>query len=228
MQAPFADPLSGLDGRDTVGSYTELPLIGRDTEMYVICALLDTVVLNRPTGARALTISGDIGVGKSRLLAEMFTEARKRGFRVLEGRTYELGCMFPYLPFIEALRPVLSSSLTEDLRRYMGLEGDKSDGSGARLSVEEPTSPTPAGDHKGPPHTTLPPSPLRTVEEISLIGTPLVAALARLFPDLPQMLQVTISHEVLSPDQEKFRLFDAVATLLGTYGDGAARAVGYR
>src|SRR5579884_982046 len=154
MQAPFADPLSGLE-------ISGLPLIGRETEMYVIRALLDTVALNRPSGARALTISGDMGVGKSRLLAEMFTEARKRGFRVLEGRTYESGRMFPYLPFIEALRPVMFSSPAGDLRRYVGLEGD----------------------------------PSRGQEEISLTGMPMVTALARLFPDLPGRLGITISPD---------------------------------
>ena len=82
MQAPFADPLSGLE----LLSKT-LPLVGRDTEMQLICELLDTVALNRPVGARALTISGDVGVGKSRLLAEMCIQGSARGFRVLEGRT---------------------------------------------------------------------------------------------------------------------------------------------
>jgi hypothetical protein len=61
MQAPFADPLSGLEGREGLiraalrsaeGPYKELPLIGRETEMYVICALLDTVALNRPSTRR--------------------------------------------------------------------------------------------------------------------------------------------------------------------------------
>src|SRR5712692_2816458 len=201
MQAPFADPLSGLElpGKD-------LPLVGRETEMYIIRALLDTVALNRPTGARALTISGDIGVGKSRLLAELYTEARVRGFRVLEGRTYESGRMFPYLPFIEALRPILHSSPVEGaelaerlsiLRRYTGLDAaSRGSQSGAMQADEYQTS---ISD---------------TVESISLTGAPLVAALARLFPDLPKMLHVTIAPEMLSPDQEKFRLFDAVATLL--------------
>ncbi len=83
MQAPFADPLSGLELLTK-----PLPLVGRDLEMQLICALLDTVALDRQVGARALTISGDMGVGKSRLLAEMCVEARARGFRVLEGRAY--------------------------------------------------------------------------------------------------------------------------------------------
>ncbi|HEX9134736.1 MAG TPA: AAA family ATPase, partial [Ktedonobacteraceae bacterium] len=182
MQAPFADPLSGLELLSK-----PLPLVGRDTEMQLICALLDTVALDRPVGARALTISGDMGVGKSRLLAEMCEQGSVRGFRVLEGRTYETGAMFPYLPFIEALRPVLRSSSVQQLRRYAGL------------------------DHKddlSPPMDA----------PISLMGTPLVAALARLFPELPRVVRVTITPEVLSPDQEKFRLFDAVATLLEQMG----------
>src|SRR5260221_13881257 len=54
----------------------------------------------------------------------------------------------------------------------------------------------------------------RTSDPISLTGAPLVTALARLFPELPQILRTSITPEVLSPDQEKFRLFDAVATLL--------------
>src|SRR5712692_3537312 len=175
MQAPFADPLSGLELLAK-----SLLLVGRDTEMQVISALLDTVALDKPVGARALTISGDMGIGKSRLLAEMCREARARGFRVLEGRTYESGGMFPYLPFIEALRPVLRSSSVGQMRRYVGLD------------TADSTS----------------------TEEISLIGPPLVTALARLFPELPRILQVTTTSEVLSADQEKFRLFDAVATLL--------------
>jgi DNA-binding CsgD family transcriptional regulator/tetratricopeptide (TPR) repeat protein len=178
MQAPFADPLSGLE----LLSKT-LPLVGRDTEMQLICELLDTVALDKPVGARALTISGDVGVGKSRLLAEMCIQGNARGFRVLEGRTYEAGARFPYLPFIEALRPVLRSSSVQQLRRYVGLD------------QENDTS-----------------HPIDT--PISLIGTPLVAALARLFPELPRVVRVTLTPEVLSPDQEKFRLFDAIATLL--------------
>lgn len=178
MQAPFADPLSGLE------QLTQpLPVVGRDTEMQVICSLLDTVALDRPVGARALTISGDIGVGKSRLLAEMYIQGRTRGFRVLEGRTYESGAMFPYLPFIEALRPVLRSSSTQQLRRYVGLDREEN----VSLPVNDP---------------------------ISLTGTPLVTALARLFPELPMLVRVTITPEILSPEQEKFRLFDAIATLL--------------
>jgi len=187
MQAPFADPLSGLELLSSA-----LPLVGRETQMQAIRAVLETVALNRPIGARAVMISGEMGMGKSRLLAEMYLEARARGFHVLEGRTYESGGMFPYLPFIEALRPVIRTSTTEELRQYIGHA-------------------YPPGDL---PATGEQETRAAIAEVTSLTGTPLVAALARLFPDLPRMLHVTIEPEVLSPDQEKFRLFDAVATIL--------------
>lgn len=193
VQAPFADPLLGLDVLNK-----GLPLLGRETEMQLIRFLLNTVALDLPSGPRSMTISGEIGVGKSRLLAEMYGEARQLGFRVLEGRTYESGSMFPFLPFIEALRPVLRSSSPEKLRHYLGLTVSSLDSGNHHNQEGEEENDT---------------EPL-TLEIISLIGMPLIAALARLFPELPRLVGVHVLPEVLSPDQEKFRLLDAVATLL--------------
>ncbi len=96
----------------------------------------------------------------------------------------ESGAMFPYLPFIEALRPVLRTSNAKQLRHYVGLEFENI------KSFSSRTNP------------------------IFLMGTPLVTALSGLFPELPKMMQVAVASEVLSPDQVKFRLFDSVATLL--------------
>jgi DNA-binding CsgD family transcriptional regulator len=177
MQAPFADPFLGFELITK-----SLQLVGRDSELRLICSLLDTVALNRQAGARAVTISGEIGVGKSRLLAEMSVEARSRGFRILEGRAYEASAMFPYLPFMEALRPVLRSASPQQLRRYVGLEDE----------YMESYSSNP----------------------ISLYSTPLVTALSSLFPELPGMVQVAVTSEILTPDQVKFRLFESLATLL--------------
>ena len=88
------------------------------------------------------------------------------------------------MPFIEALRPVLRSSNAKQLRHYVGLDAEDNESSS---SITNP---------------------------ISLMGTPLVTALSSLFPELPRMVQVAVISEVLSPDQVKFRLFDAIATLL--------------
>ena len=84
MQAPFADPLSGLERlRPT------LPMVGRDRELAAIHTLLDTVQHDWPVGARALTISGEMGIGKTRLLAALCQEARERDFLVLSASAYE-------------------------------------------------------------------------------------------------------------------------------------------
>lgn len=180
MQAPFVDPFSGLDAPGKA-----LPLVGREGETRVIRSLLENVASRAPVGVQALIMSGEVGIGKSRLLEAMCTMAANRGFVVLEGRAYESGSMFPYLPFIEALRPLIRSSSRDTLRRYLGIDPPSED------------------DFPGPP-----------AEIISLVGPPLVTAFCQLFPELPQKLHVTLAQEVLSPDQEKFRLFDAVATLL--------------
>ncbi len=76
-------------------------LVGRDGELTRLLGLLDDARAGRP--AHAL-ISGDAGVGKTRLVAELATRAAERGFLVLSGRCAELGDSIPYLPLADALR----------------------------------------------------------------------------------------------------------------------------
>ncbi len=179
MQAPFVDPLSRLEQFKAA-----LPLLGREAEMQVTRLLLRTVAMDAPQGARALTISGEMGIGKTRLLAALYAEAQQDGFRVLEASAYEAGNMPPYFPFVEALRPFLRSVSTQKLRRYTGL-----------IASEQAAGSDECGN-------------------LALNSTALITALARLFPGLPTLLQSEQESEILSPEQEKFRLLDAVATLL--------------
>jgi DNA-binding CsgD family transcriptional regulator len=51
-----------------------------------------------------LLVSGDAGVGKTRLLTELAVDAAIRGFTVLSGRCAELADSVPYLPLADALR----------------------------------------------------------------------------------------------------------------------------
>jgi DNA-binding CsgD family transcriptional regulator len=176
MQAPFFDPFPGQGPADNA-----LPLAGREMEMQIVRSTLTGVVRETPGSPHALILSGDPGIGKSRLLEEICRASGEPGFRVLMGSAYESGCLFPYLPFIEALRPVLRSASLPQLRAYLGLDSEAGEQAGA---------------------------------DLSLIGPPLVTAFSQLFPDLCRRLQVPPLQEVLSPEQEKFRLFDAVATLL--------------
>ncbi len=76
-------------------------LVGRDAELSQLLALLDTAAAGQPV---VTLISGDAGVGKTRLVTELAARARDRGFTVLSGRCAELGDAVPYLPLADALR----------------------------------------------------------------------------------------------------------------------------
>ncbi|WP_433556899.1 helix-turn-helix transcriptional regulator [Pseudonocardia xinjiangensis] len=86
-------------------------LVGRRHEVTALAAALDRAVEGRPTG---VLLSGDAGVGKSRLVAETVERAEAAGFVVLLGRCTDAAeASLPYLPFTEvvgsltALRPAL-------------------------------------------------------------------------------------------------------------------------
>jgi DNA-binding CsgD family transcriptional regulator/DNA polymerase III delta prime subunit len=76
-------------------------LVGRETELRRLLALLDDAAAGRPVVA---LVSGDAGVGKTRLVTELSEAARGRGFAVLTGRCAELADTVPYLPLADALR----------------------------------------------------------------------------------------------------------------------------
>ncbi len=76
-------------------------LVGRSGELRRLLDLLDDAAEGRPTHA---LISGDAGVGKTRLVSELAARAAGHGFTVLSGRCAELGDSIPYLPLADALR----------------------------------------------------------------------------------------------------------------------------
>src|SRR6516162_8311661 len=76
-------------------------MVGRDDEIGRLLRLLDDAEAGRSVVA---LVSGDAGVGKSRLVAEVTQLAAGRGFTVLSGQCAELGDSVPYLPLADALR----------------------------------------------------------------------------------------------------------------------------
>jgi DNA-binding CsgD family transcriptional regulator len=76
-------------------------LVGRDVELDVLTGLLGTAAAGQSVVA---LVSGDGGIGKTRLAAELSAAARGRGFTVLSGRCAELAGAIPYLPLADALR----------------------------------------------------------------------------------------------------------------------------
>ncbi|WP_445030921.1 ATP-binding protein [Streptomyces sp. SAS_270] len=77
------------------------PLIGRDDELARLTGTLDRA---REGDPRAVLISGDAGVGKTRVLTEASAHAARAGMTVLTGHCVDLGDVgLPYLPFTEIL-----------------------------------------------------------------------------------------------------------------------------
>ena len=76
-------------------------MVGRDDELGRLLGLLEEAEAGR---AMVALVSGDAGVGKSRLTSEISQIAGKRDFIVLSGQCAELGDSVPYLPLADALR----------------------------------------------------------------------------------------------------------------------------
>jgi DNA-binding CsgD family transcriptional regulator len=86
-------------------------MVGRDGELSRLLTLLDDAEAGRSVVA---LVSGDAGVGKSRLISEVVMLAAGRGFTVLSGHCAELGESVPYLPLADALRGASHSSGVRD------------------------------------------------------------------------------------------------------------------
>jgi DNA-binding CsgD family transcriptional regulator len=76
-------------------------LVGRDAELARLRGLLYDAAVGRAVSG---LVSGDAGIGKSRLVAEAMQIAEREGFTVLCGQCAEIGDSVPYLPFADALR----------------------------------------------------------------------------------------------------------------------------
>jgi DNA-binding CsgD family transcriptional regulator len=78
--------------------------VGRASELERLDAALQETAAGR--GSTAL-VSGDAGIGKTRLASELARRAADAGCEVLVGRCIDLvGTELPYQPFVEALRPL--------------------------------------------------------------------------------------------------------------------------
>jgi DNA-binding CsgD family transcriptional regulator/tetratricopeptide (TPR) repeat protein len=78
--------------------------VGRQSELG---ELEQALAAARDGHGAAILITGEAGIGKTRLVSELATRAREAACEVLIGRSIDLvGAELPYQPFVEALRPL--------------------------------------------------------------------------------------------------------------------------
>lgn len=136
--------------------WDDAPLVGRASELASLLAGVDRAAAGR---ASTVLLSGDAGVGKTRLLDELTARASARGVRVLTGHCVDLGDVgLPYLPFVDLLRPVAADPGLAPAASADAVVAPLLAGSPAGLPAGAPV-PAPEGrDLAGPlPHRAAPP-----------------------------------------------------------------------
>jgi DNA-binding SARP family transcriptional activator/Tfp pilus assembly protein PilF len=116
--------LSQPAGSNQFGRSNQSPLVGREQEMRNLRQLLYSFEIfskqerNHPHSA---LLTGEAGIGKTRLAEELSHEASSRGWAVAWSHTYEQEGTVPYRPWIELLRTILQhfpiDSLATNSRR---------------------------------------------------------------------------------------------------------------
>jgi DNA-binding NarL/FixJ family response regulator len=76
-------------------------LVGRESQLAALSAALAAA---RSTAGATLQISGEAGIGKSRLVAEFRVHAERLGCLVLQGGCFESDRALPYAPILDLLR----------------------------------------------------------------------------------------------------------------------------
>ena len=91
--------------------------VGRERELAELRAGLDDASAGH---GRLFLLSGEPGIGKTRLAEELSNDASARGMRVVWGRCWEGGGAPAYWPFIQILRACIDDRDGEHLRALLG------------------------------------------------------------------------------------------------------------
>jgi class 3 adenylate cyclase len=137
-----------------------IPVVGREAELARLFAALTEAAAGH---GGVLMVSGEAGIGKTRLLEELSERAEHQGAFVVYGRCFESEWSPPYAAFVDALSALVPSVDPAELRADLG---------------------------------------------------PGAATLAQLVPALRQVLPDVGEPPSVAPDEERFRLLDAVAQFL--------------
>jgi tetratricopeptide (TPR) repeat protein len=92
-------------------------LVGRQDELGRLQELWTGV---RDGGSHLALVSGEPGIGKTRLAHEVLASAQLDGALALTGGCYENEATTPYLPFVEAFRRLVKETADDRLREWLG------------------------------------------------------------------------------------------------------------
>lgn len=102
----------------TLPAFSRKPaIIGRQREVSLLWERYEASVAGQMT---ITFVSGEPGIGKTRLLDELATRATAADARVLRGSATEAEGMPPYLPFLESLGHYIRMAELDELRAYTG------------------------------------------------------------------------------------------------------------
>lgn len=130
----------GMQG-EASAPVAESPFVGREREWAQLCEAWSTV---RQRGAQLLLLTGEPGIGKSRLAVELARRVRAAGHLAASARAYEAAGRPPWGPVVDLLRSEALRSQLDTLDAVWRAEL-------ARLLPElrdagEPAGPNPSGD----------------------------------------------------------------------------------
>ncbi|HEY3062410.1 MAG TPA: BREX system ATP-binding domain-containing protein [Chloroflexota bacterium] len=91
--------------------------VGREAHLSAVERLLGEVAGGH---GRTLLVTGEAGIGKSRLVSELRERAVQRGLAVVQGHCFESDRALPYAPFVDLLRSFLTQRATESLAHHLG------------------------------------------------------------------------------------------------------------
>jgi len=118
-------PGRGSGKAGAISSPPIVPIVGRHREIGALTSALAAAWQGSPSVAVVL---GEAGAGKTRLIDELVTSARREGGRVLAGRAYEMERVLPFAPWVSALRSAREpgdetalGALTPTARRHLQL-----------------------------------------------------------------------------------------------------------
>ena len=159
--------MAQLTRHDLIGIPLRPSLVGRDAE---IAALDEQLTLVRTGAFRVVLVTGEPGIGKSRLVKEL-AERHRDSAVVVSSRAFELGMTYSLALWVEAFERLLDARPAAEVRRLCGSSVRDLAlvlRSAWRALGSGPGRPDPEPDHE-PGREPDPERLLRALTELSLI-----------------------------------------------------------